>query len=103
MKVFKTLSALFAAAPFYGMQNKSVEASGDYLARWEQFKIAEPPMGDTEGYVTADFDLQPVGNLLERADNPQEFAAFLIESNGIDNLDWNADDYIDYVGYGALR
>ena len=67
VKVFKTLSALFAAAPFYGMQNKSVEASGDYVARWEQFKIAEPPMGDTEGYVTADFDPQRVGNLLERA------------------------------------
>src|SRR5688572_12356891 len=43
------------------------------------------------------FDLQRVGNLLERSDDPGEFEAYLNEDDGINNLDLNGDGYADYI------
>jgi hypothetical protein len=42
-------------------------------------------------------DLQRVGALLERSDNPQEFEEYLNEDDGINNLDLNGDGYVDYI------
>jgi hypothetical protein len=50
-----------------------------------------------EYWAKDNLDLQRVGDLLERADSPQEFEAYLNEDDGINNLDLNGDGYVDYI------
>src|SRR3990170_8155250 len=53
---------------------------------------------DQDEYWAKDnFDLQRVGNLLERSSSPQEFEAYLNEDDGLNNLDLNGDGYVDYI------
>lgn len=42
-------------------------------------------------------DLQRVGNLLEKADDAEEFEYLLNSDDGINNLDLNGDGYADYI------
>ncbi|HUR96736.1 MAG TPA: hypothetical protein VMZ26_01590 [Pyrinomonadaceae bacterium] len=50
-----------------------------------------------EYWAKDNLDLERVGNLLERSDDPQEFEEYLNEPNGINNLDLNDDGYADYI------
>lgn len=43
------------------------------------------------------FDLQTVGNLLERAKNAEEFENLINSEDGVNNLDLNGDGYADYI------
>ncbi len=53
---------------------------------------------DENDYWAKDnLDLERVGNLLERSDDPQQFETYLNSNDGINNLDLNGDGYADYV------
>ena len=58
-----------------------------------------PQSGDTDDYWAKDnFDLQRVGDLLQRSNSPEEFETYLNSNDGINNLDLNGDGYVDYIG-----
>ena len=48
-------------------------------------------------WAKENFDLERVGNLLERSDSPEEFERYLNDDDGINNLDLNGDGYVDYI------
>lgn len=66
---------------------------------------AQAPLTDPAAIENADeywakdnFDLQRVGTLLERSDNPQQFETYLNDDDyGVNNLDLNGDGYVDYI------
>ena len=56
------------------------------------------PQNEGDEYWAKDnLDLERVGNLLERSDDPREFEEYLNQPNGINNLDLNDDGYADYI------
>ena len=58
-----------------------------------------PQSGETDDYWAKDnFDLQRVGDLLQRSNSPEEFETYLNSNDGINNLDLNGDGYVDYIG-----
>lgn len=58
-----------------------------------------PQTGDSDDYWAKDnFDLQRVGDLLQRSNSPEEFETYLNSNDGINNLDLNGDGYVDYIG-----
>jgi hypothetical protein len=72
----------------------------------QQQQVQQQPVYDANTGTTAlvddywakdNFDLQRVGDLLERSDSPEEFERYLNEPGGINNLDLNGDGYVDYV------
>jgi uncharacterized membrane protein YgcG len=60
--------------------------------------VADQPLDVNDYFAKDNFDLQRVGNLLERADNPAELEYLLNNEDGINNLDLNGDGYSDYIG-----
>lgn len=71
----------------------------------DQTSIANPYPNDTalvEGQPIDDywakdnFDLQRVGDLLQRSENPEQFERYLNDED-INNLDLNGDGYADYI------
>lgn len=59
--------------------------------------LTEITPGDDEYWAKDNFDLQRVGNLLERSNSPQEFESYLNDDDGLNNLDLNGDGYADYI------
>jgi hypothetical protein len=57
--------------------------------------VIEEPIDDY--WAKDNFDLQRVGALIERSDNPEEFERYLNNDDGINNLDLNGDGYVDYI------
>src|SRR5688572_20525212 len=55
---------------------------------------ASPVEDDGEYWAKDNFDLQRVGNVLERSNSPQEFETYLNEAGGVNNLDLNGDGYV---------
>jgi len=52
----------------------------------------------TDDYWAKDnFDLERVGDLVERSRGPEEFERYLNEPGGINNLDLNGDGNVDYI------
>jgi hypothetical protein len=74
-------------------------------AEQQQVQQQQQPVYDTtagnelsDDYWAKDnFDLQRVGDLLERSHGPEEFERYLNRPGGINNLDLNGDGYVDYV------
>jgi len=96
MKLFKTLSIFIAAAFFLAACNTD-QSSQVQIPQRQTGPIAYVPEGDVDGYINNDFDLQRIGDLLQRSNSPQEFESYLNEPNGINNLDLNGDGYADYI------
>jgi hypothetical protein len=66
----------------------------------QQQPVYDTAVGDApyDDYWAKDnFDLQRVGDLLERSSGPEEFERYLNRPGGINNLDLNGDGYVDYV------
>ena len=70
----------------------------------EEIATSDPQLEDeiveSEGdeyWARENFDLQRVGQLVERAQSPEEFEALLNEENSVNNLDLNGDGYVDYI------
>ena len=58
---------------------------------------------DGEYWAKDNFDLERVGNLLERSNSPEEFERYLNSNDGINNLDLNGDGYVDYISVDEYR
>ena len=55
------------------------------------------PNGENPNWARENFDLQAVGGLLPQAENAEEFEYLLNSENGVNNLDFNGDGYVDYI------
>lgn len=71
----------------------NVDANANNTAVAEE----EPPNDENEPWAKDNFDLQRVGNILERSKSPKEFESYLNADDGINNLDLNGDGYADYI------
>lgn len=98
MKII-TLSLTILATGFFLMACNSdgsqQSATGDPLPAYNDTSQTAGP-GD-EYWAKDNFDLQRVGNLLERSNSPQEFETYLNDDDGLNNLDLNGDGYVDYI------
>jgi len=100
MRSIKTLSLFFAISIFMVAcsQNQPTQVSTTTPAPAPRdANLADVSSAEMDGMVMENFDLQRVGNLLERAKTPQEFEAYLNDDDGINNLDMNGDGYADYI------
>src|SRR5688572_4998478 len=52
--------------------------------------------GETTYWAKENLDLRAVGALLERAETAEEFE-YLLNNEGVNNLDLNGDGYVDYI------
>lgn len=100
MKNIKLLSAFFAVS-FLLMacnQNQPPPVANTEPAP-ANLTVAEDelPYDENDPLIKDNFDLQRVGDVLERSKNPQEFEAYLNEDDGLNNLDLNGDGYADYI------
>ena len=57
----------------------------------------EVASGSSTYWAKDNLDLQRVGNLLEKADNAEDFENLLNSEDGLNNLDLNGDGYADYL------
>lgn len=55
------------------------------------------PAPDDQYWAKNNFDLQRVGDLVQRSHSPEEFERYLNRPGGINNLDLNGDGYVDYI------
>ena len=98
MRVFKLSLIFFIAALFITACNRNqIEQSYE-----DGYQVA--PTGAGFGYDEDDrwarenLDLQAVGELLQRADDAEEFEYLLnSDESGVNNLDLNGDGYTDYI------
>ena len=58
---------------------------------------SEIASGENTYWARENLDLQRVGNLLEKANDAEEFEYLLNSDEGINNLDLNGDGYVDYI------
>ncbi len=58
---------------------------------------SEIASGENTYWARENLDLQRIGNLLEKADDAEEFEYLLNSDEGINNLDLNGDGYVDYI------
>ena len=81
----------------------AVLAIGLFITACTDEQLIQPPVRvaqtlETDDYWARDnFDLSRIGPLLERSNNVEEFERYLNEPNGINNIDFNGDGYVDYL------
>ncbi len=97
MKSIKLSVTTFAISLFMMGCNSAVEQSPTqpYPAAGPVAETA--PYDENEYWAKDNFDLERVGNILERSKSPQEFESYLNDDEGINNLDLNGDGYVDYI------
>ena len=89
MRIFKIFAAIIAI--------------GLFIVACNDEQVIQPPAPIAQTLTTDDywakdnFDLSRIGPLLERSDNVEEFEGYLNEPNGINNIDFNGDGYVDYL------
>lgn len=64
---------------------------------------SEIATGENTYWAKDNLDLQRVGNLLEKADDAEEFEYLLNSEDGINNLDLNGDGYVDYISVAEFE
>jgi hypothetical protein len=98
MRVFKLSLIFFIAALFITACNRSqLEQSYD-----DNYQLGRAGAGfgydDDTRWARENLDLQAVGELLQKADDAEEFEYLLnSDENGVNNLDLNGDGYADYI------
>ena len=99
MKFTKSLILICAFAVFLAACNSAQTDETANSASYpnDDLRTENLPETDNDFYAKDNFDLQRVGGLLEKADNPEEFEYLLNSDNGINNLDLNGDGYADYI------
>ncbi len=65
--------------------------------------IDEAGSDPNDYWARENFDLQRVGTLLERSDDPGEFETYLNSDDGYNNLDLNGDGYVDYISVAEFN
>ncbi len=96
MSIFKISATIFSISLFLAGCNQNQPQQIATVDPYQNDAAITESEGD-EYWAKDNFDLQRVGNLLERSDNPEEFEAYLNDDDGINNLDLNGDGYADYV------
>ncbi len=94
MKFFKLSVLFFISALFLTACNSS---QPDETSSYNPQYSGEVSQEETASLASKNLDLQAVGNLLEKADNAEEFEYLLNNEEGVNNLDLNGDDYADYI------
>jgi len=94
MKRIFFLATILTAVTFWTSCNK------------EQTQTQEQPLVTSNGqtippddlyWAKNNFDLQRVGDIVQRSHSPEEFERYLNRPGGINNLDLNGDGYTDYI------
>lgn len=93
MKFFKLSVLFFISALFLTACNSSQSDQISYEPQ-NQSEIAQE---ESANLASENLDLQAVGNLLEKADDAEEFEYLLNNEEGVNNLDLNGDGYTDYI------
>ena len=93
-----TISAIVIAIGLFSIGCNSDQTQQMPTEQPYRNDAAIPPENEDDEYWAKDnLDLERVGNLLERSDDPQQFEEYLNQPNGINNLDLNDDGYADYI------
>lgn len=98
MTIFKLSTAIFLSSLFLigcntDEQRAEITTADPYPR--DAAVTEQQPMDDY--WAKDNLDLERVGNLLERSDDPEEFERYLNDDDGINNLDLNGDGYGDYI------
>ena len=98
MRTIKLSAAIFAISIFLMACNSNQPPQTTTVTPNQTDPVlTDVTLDDNDYWAKDNLDLQRVGNLLERSENPQQFESYLNSNDGIDNLDLNGDGYADYV------
>lgn len=102
MKIIKVVSTFLAIGVLLTSCNQNQQppqaANANTNAANSNTMLAEDmPYDESDPFIKDNFDLQRVGDLVERSKSPAELEAYLNERDGINNLDLNGDGYADYI------
>ena len=97
MRVFKLSVAVFSISLFLMSCNTDQPQQTAITETYPNDAVVAEEIPIDDYWAKDNFDLQRVGNLLERSDDPQEFEAYLNDDDGLNNLDLNGDGYADYI------
>jgi hypothetical protein len=92
MKQLTLLAAVLTAVTFWTACNKEQTQQGPVVT---QNGTTITP--DDQYWAKNNFDLQRIGDIVQRSHSPEEFERYLNRRDGIDNLDLNGDGYADYI------
>ncbi len=98
MKFFKLSVLFFISALFLTACNSSQSDQTSYDPQYpSEISQSEISQEESASLANENLDLQAVGNLLENADDAEEFEYLLNNEEGVNNLDLNGDGYADYI------
>lgn len=107
MRFIKLSAAFFAVAMLSTACNLLGGGAADEAAQTNPYpkdtRQAEAVYEPADvAYARENLDLRAVGALLQRADNPEEFE-YLLNSEGVNNLDLNRDGNVDYISVSEFE
>ena len=99
VKVFTTFLAIgvLLTACNQNQQPTQVANANTNAANANTMLAEDMPYDESDPFIKDNFDLQRVGELVERSKSPAELEAYLNDDDGINNLDLNGDGYADYI------
>lgn len=98
MKFFKLSLITFTVAAFLTGCNSGQIEDTAYVNPYPTDVVENEIVSDENTDLAREnLDLQAVGNLLEKANNAEEFEYLLNSEDGVNNLDLNGDGYVDYI------
>jgi hypothetical protein len=98
MRLIKLFSAIFTISLFLTACSSSQTDETVYTDQNPEIVTENETYPDETEYVAKEnLDLKSVGDLLQRADNAEEFEYLLNNEDGVNNLDLNGDGYTDYI------
>ena len=98
MRLIKLFSAIFTISLFLTACGSSQTDETVYTDQNPEIIAENETYPDETEYVAKEnLDLEAVGDLLQRADNAEEFEYLLNNEDGVNNLDLNGDGYTDYI------
>lgn len=97
MKIFRLSITIFAVGLFLTACTSNQPQQTAAVDPYANNDETHPDADQNADWAKDNLDLQRVGSLLERSDNPQQFESLLNSDEGINNLDLNGDGYADYI------
>jgi hypothetical protein len=97
MRIIKLSAAVFSISLFLIGCNTDQQQQTAITETYPNDAVVAEEIPIDDYWAKDNFDLQRVGNLLERSDDPREFEAYLNDDDGLNNLDLNGDGYADYI------
>lgn len=94
--------AILISSFFFACNQNQLPETANVVSNPNSIPATEAAI-DGEYWAKDNFDLERVGNLLERSNSPEEFERYLNSDDGINNLDLNGDGYVDYISVDEYR